>query len=621
MSHNSGPYRLLPSLALTYISMGLVQCMSNAYEFDLRTNLVLAHRDRSFIKLAKLKLMSMLIDEEVDPIFRKTTVDSLPLTSRSTPKSGITSGMASSHRKDSIITGYGEDAPPNAIQSTQERTCDIDHLARIISELQEDAKSTKRSMEDLKTNFEEELDLLAESVSAFTSRISEVDSLRLQVKTLRRRLQRLEQGNSPTHAPYAFNDQTEESTRPSRLAKVAIVARKPTKSRSGVAASNRRPAGARKRVEESFGSNALDTSPSLKPDSLPIVGVSKSPLKPSSAMLVNQEARREPGSQSSSSDTDSDVSPIPATRPDIAKFPSPSSISGTSAVALEFEQGPTKKQLAKSRRKPASAGSLKSHNVNPGSDVEDGNFMPQPNGNSKNSLGRGGRIPSRRGRRVSRPINLGSRTNDPSLGSPSWDGKPHTPYRHKRGIIRRGVGGGRILSTRSEPKRRVSTSRLEISFTADGQKCDSRGRLLNEEGIPLRPDGKPDRRYLKKTVRDGTGVLRYAPDNLDPNSKKDAASLAEALNKIEADETAGLITTEQAVAGSSINTNDLPAMPGIGLKRARSEGALSEDRGARIDNLNIRPLKRLKGDDESDGMEEEDAVELGRRWGIRQQSA
>lgn len=603
--------------------MGLVQCMSNAHDFDLRTNLVFAHRDRSFIKLAKLKLMSMFTDEEVDPIFGKTTVDSLPITTRSIPKSGIISGMASSHRKDSIITGQGEDAPTNAVQPTQERTSDIDHLTKIISELQEDGKSAKRSMEDLKTNFEEELDLLAESVSAFTSRISEVDSLKLQVKTLKRRLQRLEQGNPSNRAPYTVNnDQTEESTKPSRLAKVAdMVARKPTQSRPGLAASNRRAAGAKKRAGGSFASNAPDNTSSLKPNSLPTDGMSKTPLKTFSATLVNQQAaHREPGSQSSSSDTDSDVSPIPATRPDTAKFPSPSSISGTSGVALEFEQGPTRTQLTKSRRKPASAGALKSRKVIPNTDMEDEYFMSQPNGNVKNSLGRRGGVPSRGARRVSRPVNLGSRMHDPSLESPDWDGKPYTPYGRKRGIIRRGVGGGRMLSTRSEPKQRTSTSRLEISFTADGQKCDSRGRLLNEAGIPLRPDGKPDRRYLKKTVRDQTGVLRYAPDGFLPNSKKDAVSLAEALNKIEADESAHLTATIQAVAGSSINTNDLPAMPGIGLKRARSEGALSEDR-AGIDDLDPRTIKRLRGDDETDGLEEEDVAELSRRWGIRQQSA
>ena len=582
---------------------------------------ILLHRDRSFIKLAKLKLMSLSTDEEVDPIFKTIKVDFLAVTSRSSPKSGIISGMASTHRNDSTFTGYGEDAPTNAVQPIQGRTTDIDHLAKVISDLQEDAKSTKRNVEELKTNFEEELDLLAESVSAFTSRISEVDSLKLQVKTLKRRLQRLEQGNSSARATYAFNDQTEESTKPSRLAKMAnMVARKPMKGRPGAGISNRRPSGATKGAEESFESNAPDTASSLKPNSLPTVGMSKAPLKDFSAALVNQQAHQDPGSQSSSSDTESDVSPIPAARPDIAKFPSPSSISGTSAVALEFEQGPTKTQHAKSRRKPASARLLKSGKVGPSSDMEDDSFMSQSNGNFKNRLGRGGLIPSRGVRRVGRPTNLGSRLHDPSLELPDGDGKPNAPIGHKRGIVRRGVGGGRMLSIRSEPKRRSSTSHLETTLIADGQKYDSKGRLLNEAGIPLRPNGKPDRRYLKKTIRDKTGVLRYAPDDFTPNPKKDAASLAEALNKIEADETARLAVTEQAVAGSSINTKEVPGVPGIGLKRSRSEGARGEDR-AGMDDLDIRSVKRLRGDEETDGLEEEDVAELSRRWGIRQQSA
>lgn len=558
--------------------------------------------------------MSMFTDEEVDPIFKKTTIDSLPVTTRSTPKSGITSGMASSHRNDSTVTGYGEGAPTNAVQPTQEQIRDKDHLAKIISELQEEAKLAKGGMEDLKRNFEEELDLLAESVSAFTSRISEVDSLKLQVKTLKRRLQRLEQGNSSTRAPYTFNDQTEESTKPTRLAKVVgMMARKPTKSKPGAAASNRRPAGAQNRAEDGLGSNAVDNAFRSKLNSLPKGGLSKTPLKTFPATRVNQQVHRDPGSQSSSSDTESDVGPIPATRPGITKFPSPSSISSTSAVALEFEQGPTQKKLATSRRKPASAGSLKSRKAIPSSDIEDENFISQPNGNLKGPLGRGGLVPSRGVRRVNRPVNLGSRVHDPTLESPDWDGKPDTPYGHRRGIVRRGVGGGRMLSIRSEPKRGSSTSRLEITFTPDGQMRDSKGRLLNEEGIPLRPDGKPDRRYLKKTIRDKTGVLRYAPTDSSPSPKKKAAFLAEALNKIEADKITRSTVTEQAVAGSSINANEMP--PGIGRKRARSEGRAS------IDDLDTRSVKRLR-DDETDGLEEEeDIAELGRRWGIRQQSA
>ena len=570
--------------------------------------------------------MSMFTDEEVEPMFKKTTIDSLPVTTRSTPKSGVTSGMAPSYRNDSKFTGHGEAAPTKAIQTTQESTREVDLLAKIISEMQEDAKSTKRSMEDLKKNFEEELDLLAESVSAFTSRISEVDALKLQVKTLKRRLQRLEQGNPSTRSSYTVNDQTEESTRQSRLAKMAnTVARKPTKSKPGVATSGgRRPLSAKKRAEESLALNEPDHASSSNPNSLPALKMSKTPLKNFPAARISQQTYQDTGSQSSSSDSESDVSPIPATRPGITKFPSPSSISGTSAVALEFEQGPTKTQLATSKMKPASAASLKSHKVIPSSDIEDENSISQHSGNFKSPLGRGGLVPSRGVRRFGRPSNLGSRMHDTSWDWPDSDGKPNMSWSRGRGIVRRGVGGGRMLSIRSEPKRRNYHSLLEvITVAADGQKYDSKGRKLNEAGIPLRPDGKPDRRFMKKTIRDKTGVLRFAPP-VEPSPEREEAAFPEEGLKMDAGET---ILTEQAgslnevvpqiglltdQAGSP--PNQVPPEIGL-LKRAHSEG------GASIDDLDTRSVKRLRGDEETDMMGEEDIAELSRRWGIRQQSA
>lgn len=563
--------------------------------------------------------MSMFTDEEVDPMFKKNATDSLPVTTRSTPKSGI---MASSHRNDSTFTRHGEAAPANSVQLPQERTRDTDRLAKIISEVQEDAKLAKMSMEDLKTNFEEELDLLAESVSAFTSRISEVDALKLEVKTLKRRLQRLEQGNSSTRSSYTVNDLTEESTKQSRLAKVAsMVGRKPKTTKSGAAASGRRPINAIKRAEEGLKSDAPDDASYRKLNSLQTSGVTKPPLRSFPATRVNQQAHRDMSSQSSSSDTEAYVSPIPATRPDVTKFQSPSSNSGTSAVALEFEQRPTKTPSAMSRKKPASAGSLKSRKLIPSSDMEDVDFEPKSSRNSKYPLGRGGLVPSRGIGRAGRPSNLGSRLPDPGWERLDWDGKPNTPWGRKRAIVRRGVSGGRMLSIRSEPKRRSSASLVEVTFAADGQRYDSIGRPLNEAGIPLRPDGRPDRRYLKKTIRDKSGILRYAAD--EPIPVENAALLDEAL-KIAEDEidpttkSALLDGALQIVADETGLTEqtDPPneeVVSQIGLKRAHSEVRAS------IDDLDTRSVKRLR-DDETDVMEE-DIAELGRRWGIRQQSA
>lgn len=571
--------------------------------------------------------MSMSTDEEVDPFFKKTGMDSLPINSRSSPKTGIASGMGPSHQNDFRLIGTTEPAPPNAIQPTQEYTRDTDRLATAVNELREEVKSARKSMEDLKTNFEEELDLLAESVSAFTSRISEVDALKLEVKTLKRRLQRLEKGTSSTRSPHTFNDVTEESGKHSRLAKVAsLVGRKPKAIGPAAAGLGRGPLGDSKEL------NAPVKAVSETLDSPNQLGIVKPPLKSFPATGINQQVLRDTGSQSSSSDTESDLSPIPATRPGVARFPSPSSISGASAVALEFEPRQTTALSAKSRKKLSSATSPNTHQVIPSSDIEDEEYKPQASRSGKPSLGRRGLVPSRRAHRAGRPRNLGSRMSNPGVDLPDMDGKPETPWSRKRGIVRRGVSG-RVWSVRSEPKRRGSASLVEVTFTADGQRVDSKGRPLNEAGIPLRPDGKPDRRYLKKTIRDKTGVLRYAA--YEPSPTQNLALLDDDVLQTGVDEVDVLQTGVDEIEeprgekralsdnGLQVGAADetglaekpslLDEAPQINLKRAHSAGRVSAD------ELDTRPTKRPRDDDTE--VREEDIAELDWRWGIRQQSA
>lgn len=490
--------------------------------------------------------MSIFTDEEVDPSFKETEIDPLPVINPA-PKNGMASGTASSRRSDVDISGHAETNLANTTQPPQDQTRDTDRLLKIIAEVQEEVNSAKRNIDDLKTNFEEELDLLAESVSAFTSRISEVDALKLEVKTLKRRLQRMEQSSSSIHATLTTNDLTEDSAKHSRLAKVAnMVSTKPKSSTN--------------RVEK----NGADRSSYTK---------LKPPAKPSPATHVNKQAHRDTGSQSSSSDTESYVSPIPAVRPGTTKFPSPSSISGTSAVALEFEPKPAITPSLKSKKKPTSTVSLNSHKVIPASDPEDEEYSPRISHHSISPFGRGSR-PSRGVRRKGRPSNLGLRLPDPEWERPSWDGKPNALWSRKRGIVRRGVSG-RVLNVRSEPKPRASAALWEASPAV--RKSGLHGRPVNEAGIPLRPDGQPDRRYLKKNTRDKAGILRYARD--------------EVLSKENVD-----------LPDEASQTT---------LKRGHSE----EQAGA--DESDTRSAKRPR-DDESEVMEEENA-ELERRWGIQQQ--
>jgi hypothetical protein len=533
------------------------------------------HRDRSFIKLAKLKLMSISTDEEVDPLFKKTAADSLPLTSRATLKNGLASGKASSRRNDFTFNGQDETVPNNAPEFPQERKRERDRWTKAIDEIQCEVKSARKGIEDLKTNFEEELDLLAESVSAFTSRISEIDALKLEVKTLKRRLQRLEHGNSSSRVSHAVKDLTEESAIHSRLAKVAgMVERKPKTGKSAAAALLHRPT-ATSRADEIIESDMPDKPSARKPHSPHTSGASK--LTPQSNP-VNKQSLGNNDSQSSSSDMESYISPIPAARPGVTKVPTASSISDTSGVALEFEPQPTQTPSTKPRKKLASAVSLNSHTVIPSSDPEDDDYRPRTSNSAKPRRGRG-LIPSRGVHRVGRPSNGGLRLPDPEWEAPDWENKPSTPWSHKRGIVRRGVSG-RVLTARSEPKRRGRPRLWASPPIMDGPKRDPHGRPVNEAGIPLRPNGKPDRRFLKKTVRDAAGVLRYAAVDDDGISAQPSAS-HDASHK--------------------------------GLKRARSEG------GAGVDESDPRDAKKPRGDGTE--ITDEDFAELDWRWGIQQQSA
>ena len=582
-------------------------------------------------------MIPLATSEEVDPLLEKTEMDPLPVTSRSTSKSDVATGLASSPQNASTITPHSETAPAN---STQE--INNDFLAKMVNDAQEEVKSIKQSIEDvkegLKTSFEEELDLLAESVSAFTSRISEVDALKLEVKTLKRRLQRLEQGKSSFGSSHVVDGVTKEPARLSRLAQMSrIITKKPKMTDSTAVTLDRRSLDLNKRAEESLKAKAPEKASLKKFDSLE---TTISPRKFLPRPRVNEYANGEIDSQFSSTDTESHVSPIPAARPEFARFLSPSSsISDISAVALEFESKPTPPQFASSKRKLKSTASLNRAKAIPSSDKDEEEEVYKPQQarrGGRASVGRGGLVPSRGVRRVGRPSKIGSRTSKELVQ------KPNRTWSGRRGIVRRGVSG-RVWGVRNEPKRRVSTPNLEVYYTADGQRVDLKGRPVNDQGIPLRSDGRPDRRYLPKTVRDQNGVLRYSAVDGDPKrrksfplddaSKKDSdindprekiALLDETSESSAADRTA---TSKSALLKKALelNTDNKPAStgkigqvdpppPSINLKRAHSEGRTSVD-----DDLDSPTAKRLREDDTE--IRDEDIAELNWRWGIRQQSA
>lgn len=607
--------------------------------------MVLRSRDRSFIKLGQLRLMSSSTHKEVDPSFKQTLVDYQPVSSPSSPKNAVANGIATSQQDESILTRHCEVGAADSIQSPMKQKLTLDTLVDMVNGVQEEATLIRSSIEVLKTGFEEELDLLAESVSAFTGRISEVDALKLEVKSLKRRLERLEQGKSSIQSPHPVNGMAERSARLSRLAKYARFVAKEAKSINLPAtAADSRPSGSKKWIEGSGDANASTNG-------------------------VNQQVNGDIGSSASSSDTESHVQPIPATRPSVARYMSSPSPSEMSDAALEFEP---KAGTGHATQKSRSAVSLKSHRLLPSSDREAEEYKPQVRRSTKSSLRRGRPIPSRGVRRVGRPRNSRSRITKPEWERP--EGNQSTNWTHGRAIVRRGVSG-RVVNSRSETKRSSSAPRLEVESTVGDQRVDNIGRPLNEDGIPLRPDGKPDRRFLPKTIRDKSGVLRYVGDDADgrsktvpvtdtPEVKPDRTNLEAEITRLngtlevdteeteetdEPDETnerrpnmeatildksskkdpqnpnsiekTALLKKVLEIAAPDATAPRNPTVilpdepsPPIKLKRSHSESGSSVD-----GEPDIRSIKRFRDDDTE--IRDEDIAELSWRWGIQQQSS
>ena len=128
---------------------------------------------------------------------------------------------------------------------------------------------------------------------------------------------------------------------------------------------------------------------------------------------------------------------------------------------------------------------------------------------------------------------------------------------------------------------------------------------------------------MKKTIRDKTGVLRYAA--YEPGPTQNLALLDDDVLQTGADEIEeprgekGALSDNGLQVGAADETGlaEKPSLldeaPQINLKRAHSVGRVSAD------DLDTRPTKKPRDDDTE--VREEDIAELGWRWGIRQQSA
>lgn len=523
------------------------------------------NRDRDFLELKRLKLISLSTEKEVEPIYKSINNCGLPIGALSindAPQkdkidSRNTPGLSEPRATESQGT-----SPASTAKLLEEQKQDIDNLRETLNDLRNDVNSMKGSIDHMKAAFEasakgpnikyaseEDLEILADTVSTFNSKISEVDIARLEIKVIKRRLQRLEEDGTLTQSTHTVTGLTQSTQQSSKYTKLAgSIARRPkpvkiTSTSSRVVDSvqplelSRSPELSRGLLQdrEAADSNVEMTIESTATDKTDITRR----ISPSQPRSDRRSTNSETGIKSSHSDVFSRVNSIPAAKQDFGAS-TPSSLSSTqSSIFMDFAPRSTSPQANRARKEAPSAISLNSHKVIPGSDPEDEDYKPS---NPRQPKSPGQIRPDRvRGSaRSGRRSVPGLPIPDPEWERPDWDGRavlssrskpPTTPCGTRgRGIIRRGVGG-RMAGTATEPKRRRSaaalvdsslprrTSRIwsspdggssPPSFAQEGTAAarkapDPVERELNSEGIPLRKNGLPDQRFVKRP-RDEDGV-------------------------------------------------------------------------------------------------------------------
>lgn len=521
-------------------------------------------RDRDFLELKRLKLISLNSEKEVEPIYKSINNCGLPIRALSindAPQNDKIDSRFTPCLSEPRATESQGTSPASTAKLIEEQKKDIDNLRETLNDLRNDVNSMKGSIDHMKAAFEasakgpnikyaseEDLEILADTVSTFNSKISEVDIARLEIKVIKRRLQRLEEDGTLTQSTHTVTGLTQSTQQSSKCTKLAgSIARRPkpvkiTSTSSRVVDSvqplelSRSPELSRglPQDREVTDSNVEMTIESTATDKTDITRR----ISPSQPRSDRRSTNSETGIKSSHSDVFSRVNSIPAAKHDFGAS-TPSSLSSTqSSIFMDFAPRSTSPQANRARKEALSAISLNSHKVIPGSDPEDEDYQPS-NPRQPKSPGQIRPDRARGSARSGRRSVPGLPIPDPEWERPDWDGravlssrsKPTTPSGTRgRGIIRRGVGG-RMAGTATEPKRRRSavalvdsslprrTSRIWSSpdegssppnFAQEGTAAarkapDQVERKLNSEGIPLRKNGLPDQRFVKRP-RDEDGV-------------------------------------------------------------------------------------------------------------------
>ena len=494
-------------------------------------------RNRYFLKLAKFKLRSLSTEKEVEALYKQQ--GSHPIPFGSPPIGGIPK-IDKKSIASSLHESKNNDKEPSVdvIQLLRDQRKDMDSIQKSLDELHRDVSLIKASDRDSKVNYasEEDLETLIDTVATIQGKVTDFESLRVELRILRERIKFLEENNA-TQSSHTITGWTQSISNSPRLAKFPGSMVKRAKPTSPEILEARQPLDLTATLERSrtvsqnhdaqAGENVEMTFESTADDDI-------NAIQKNSPQKARSNSRTQTVVKSPDNDEFSNVSPAPPKNP----ASTPSSLSSAQSSILVSPTGPITPVKAP-QKEPGSALSLNSHKIIPGSDPEDEDYepnktyppkspLPRPDrsrgstrGGRSGRSGRGGRGGRGRGKRRSIP---GLPLPDPEWERADWDGatkssrpKNVTPNSRGRGLTWR-ADGGRIVGIETEPKRarpsalaetyngREAMTSAEASPTAEhSSKRDSRERRVNSEGIPLRKNGLPDLRHVKRP-RDEEGI-------------------------------------------------------------------------------------------------------------------
>lgn len=550
-------------------------------------------------------------------------------------KSAMATAKSSSHTSNGSSTSTRLAHPQNVEQANghsndtpnilSEQRRDIDRILNTVEGLQAQFRDMKTAIESLKGNknslnsgqdspgdsgFTEEIELLTEHVSDISSKVHEVDELRLELRIMKRRVQRLEDGNMSTQSSHTVTGLTQDTPRAKFAKMTGSLTRRSVLSGTGAS----HPSNDSNFIGSSMPNAVLDSStklPAVEDKNTAIqqeIPVSpKNPIGSRESSAVDMQPNSPELSKLGAGRGAVAINTVPAhsvatliqrvsiPETDVTSSTTISSTSQLSPIPAEHRPRPTTPTNRVARAKPRSATSLNNHEVAPPSDSEDDDY--DPNLNQHTTPPQGGSRGSNRtrgsGRRHRRSVPV--RLPTPEWEKPDWTGPIVTTSSTRgRGIMRRGVSG-RNLRVEPDRKRRKTTSNDE-GLQKDTTNIHDLASLTLHSGFEERSlrtskDGKevvltryglPDARRIKR-ARDEHGRLLRPDGSIDRRSIR----YKRGIKNTESDTRAA--SEDESIEGMSITENENNNVTSTTEKQARRK-LDKRERGARdVDGFLLKP--------------------------------